>query len=271
MKTALFSIFLLFSVQVFAQDYTVIQVTGQIKLKKSGQILARGNKISSADQLVFLTRDAVAACFASDQGRVTLRLDPQQPKTGDEFLAYVKGSIVPAKGALMTRAGGAIKNQIEWDNYFAGGPFLILGTTKVNVSEKAWPMNDSTFFFIRFEYEGEQVNKKLPGDGEKLIISAEQILLVDEKPVDASKISLYEIYYYDAAAQKSLLMSKFQPVFANGKDLIEEVNSLLELLRGYELPEEKLRGEVEAYLSEYYGKTDPEALTEWLAVNVGMK
>lgn len=270
-KLSLLLLFSIFTLTLSAQDYTIIQVNGTIKVKRTNAVLKRGDKIKADDQLIFQTKDAVAAAFSSGKGRITLRLDPQTPKTGDEFLAYVKSSVVPAKGALMTRAGGAIKNRIEWDNYFAKGPYLVLPNTKVNISEKAWPMNDSTFFFLRYEYEGEQINKKLPTANGKLVLSGDHILLVDDEPVDAESISGHTIYHYHAGTQESVKMSEFEPVFADEKELVEEVKSLVELLRGYNVEEDKLRGEVEAFLVEYYGKPDPETLTEWLATHIGLE
>ena len=63
-------------------------------------------------------------------------------------------------------------------------------------------MNENQFFFLKFEYKGEEINKKLLFDQNKLIFSREEILKVDQIPIkeiDQPDISLY--YYNNGTAE----------------------------------------------------------------------
>ena len=58
-----------------ADVYHVIHVRGTIQLKVSGKLLKTDDKISSEDEVVFKTPDAVAAVISPKKGRFTLRAD----------------------------------------------------------------------------------------------------------------------------------------------------------------------------------------------------
>lgn len=56
--------------------YHVIHVNGTIQIKASGKLLEIGDKISSEDEIVFKTPDAMAALISAEKGRFTLCLSP---------------------------------------------------------------------------------------------------------------------------------------------------------------------------------------------------
>lgn len=252
----------------FAEQYNVLHVKGEIRLEKTKTQLKPGDVINSEDKVIFGSPDALAALFSPSKGRFTLSSTKKGDDFGDEFVAYVKSNLFPAKKGLSTRAAGMLKNEIELEQHFSKENYLVLGTTKIRISPDAYPMKSNAFFYLRFEYEGEEVNKQLLYEGDALVLSAEHILQVDNQAIKAEQVDEYHLFYYDAASTVSQRICEFTPVFPEEEMMISSLELMIKGLKSEGKTKEEIRSEIDGFVAEYYGNADAEALTEWLSVNL---
>lgn len=248
-----------------AEKYNVLHVRGTITMASSKQALKPGDVIDSEEKVSFSNKEALAALFSPSKGRFTLSPGDKTPGFGEEFFAYVKSNLLPAKKGLSTRAGGTIQNLVDFQNYFGRDKFLLLDRSVVEVSEEAFPMEEGAiFFYVRFrDGSGETLNRKLSFRDDQLVLDPYELLELDGKMLDPSGLSDYRIFYYHAEAETSKEMCAFHPVFADGDALASEVAPLVTALRKAEKSPEEIRNELYDYMSEYHGQPDRDALKSW--------
>jgi len=233
-------------------NYRVIKVNGQILYIKSGKNMSQGDVFSPREQLEFKTDESRAAVISKTAGRKIL-----SPKTGTK----TKATLLPAMNNISSRAGALI-NLIDLKNHFAGN-YLVLDEIKLQISSKSFPMDQEKFFFIRYDCNGETINKKLEHDGEKLIINKKELFKVDGEPIESDLVEECELYYREG--KKSTLIGSFKPIFPETEALKSELSIIMSELKGKE--EDEVIEELTSYLNEYYGKPDKDNLKEWLSAN----
>jgi hypothetical protein len=239
---------------VMLDNYKVIKVTGTILYKKNNKNVLQGDLFPENEQIVFKTVDSKAAVISTARGRFILA--PGTEKKGD-----VKANLLPASSNVSSRSG-AIINVVDLQNMFTGN-FVVLGKMKMHINKDNFPMNESTFFYLRYKYKGEDVNKKLPFEGEKLIFERSSILIVDGQPITATDTPEFKLYYTDG--KSSQLINSFNLVMPDSDALKQETTILLN-----ELKDKNYTTKVDefmAYLNDFYGKSNKTNVMDWLKVN----
>ena len=128
---------------IASEKYTVIKVVGVILMKNTSNPLMAGNQILSSDPIVFKTPDAKASVISSEKGRMVLTAEGVVDKQG-----LVKSSLIPPMSNIASR-NGPILSISDVQSYFSG-EYLLLSQAKGMISKSIFPMNDSSFFFIRY-------------------------------------------------------------------------------------------------------------------------
>lgn len=245
---AVFFVFLT-AADKLADEYKVIKVTGKILYKNSGKEMSTGDIFKSSEPLKFNSENSRAAIISKLKGRFVLVPPSKSQKT----------NLVPAVNNISSRSG-AIVNELDLKNHFSGN-YLILDRLELPVSESTFPQDKTHFFFLSYEYKGEKIAKKLPSDGNKLILDKEEIFSIDGKPIAPFNTEMV-LFYRDATSKENLMISKFNPVFPDNESLKKEVDVILEEYS--DKTEEKKFNEVKGYLTEFYGKPYDENLREWM-------
>lgn len=255
-----------------AQDYHIIHIKGVIKLAKTKQAIKVGDKLNANDRLIFQNSDAMAAVISSEKGRFILKAQPDSENNSSEIMAYVNAVIFPAQGKLNSRGMG-LNNIIDLQNHFLAERYLVLGTTKLKISKKAFPMSERQFFYVRSIYEGENINKKLNFNDDTLFLDKKTICATDTEMIDPKKTRYKDmlLFYYNAVTQESTLVCAFKPVFPDETKVKEEVSVLIETLKQTDASESYITDDVYAFLHEFYGKPDRYNLSEWLKENFELK
>jgi len=231
-------------------EYRVIKVNGQIIYKKTGKDMSTGDVFKSDLPLVFKTEASHAAIISKIKGRFVL----SQANTG------AKTNLVPAVNNMSSRSG-AIINELDVKNHFTG-KYLILNEVRVTVSPQAYVQDDSHFFFMQYEYNGEKIMKKLNFSKDQLILNENELFTIDGNRVETINTEM-ALYYRDATQKKNSFISKFEPVFPDSKELALELEVIMQEFQG-ETDEKKIE-EVKSYLNEFYGKPQDENLKNWLS------
>lgn len=239
------------------EKYKVIKVNGQIIIKRSGKSLSTGDELLSSTPLDFKTTDSRAAVISPSKGRFVLTA---QANTG-------KTNLVPGMNNVASRAG-ALLNIIDLKNHFSGD-YVVLEKNKLKISKEAYPMSQKNFFFLRFEYNGESINKRLDFEGDSLVLDRAAIFKIDEKPVAVTEKLPCGLYYRISESNENKPISNFNAVFPDLAVLKTEVQVILDNCSGKKTSERV--DEVSAYINEFYGKPDKDNLLEWLQKNFAIK
>ncbi len=262
--------------------YHVISVNGDVFIGNNFKIKIKpGDKLSGSAKIIAKTRDVSMTVYniKDDIGRRSLSPGKFQKYTNsriDIFIDFLKSYFVPSPKFPATR-DGILNNKIDVFNHFRATakrdihlkPYLVLGTSKIEISPEVYPLNNGSHFFIRYIYHGEEINKKIPSQGNFISITRDNLYRIDDRTVSGDGIEkVMQVYYYNSHKNKSILIADFQPVFPDEKKLIKEVSALISALKTAGRSSE-IVDEVLSFLYEFYGTPYKDNVKAWLEKNFG--
>lgn len=246
---------LLASVQIVnAQDLIyVIKVQGTIKIAETGEPIKTNDKVSLNEKLKFESDGAKALVYSTQRGRMVLEKKKAVETGGSEILYYVKENLLPVKAVAATRSVSIFNNPQDIRTYF-NSEYLLLDGAYFKVNENVFPLSDQRFFYIRYTYKGEKINKKLDYDGNKVIFDKKELLKVDENPISAEKATDFKLFYYNRDKEISAPLHKINFVFAPKQQLKAELSALQEVLEKTGKNRVDMKQEITDYIVSTYGK-----------------
>ncbi len=242
--------------------YYVLNVKGNVKLEKTKVPLKANDQISDQDAVLFSAPTDAVALISSKNGRMILR--PKHAVKSSELICVVKDILNPGTGRLSTRAGN-ITNLIELQNHFTRDSLHIIGVAKVWISPTAYPMNLVDFFFIRYTWRGETINKKLSFEKDSLMFSENDIYKVDGSMILSKEIKDIKLLYKQGEAVSEI--GPFTISFLNETTLKQIIASFKDhsSLKGNHFLDE-----LTPLLKDIYGRTDKDNLRSWIIKNIGL-
>lgn len=234
-------------------SFKVIKVNGQIVMEKNGQALVNGLSFSEKEKLLFKTPGSKAAVISSTKGRMILTAN-QGNKSGANYL--------PAMSNVSTR-GGALINSIDLKNHFSGN-YVILDKVDIQINSPDFPMDDKNFFYLRYKYKDEDINKKLAFEANNLIIDRKELFTIDGKPIPNPEVTEMTLFYFKDN-NSSVRIGEFNPVFPKLDVLKEEIQVILDEYKD-KSSKEKI-AEVTSYINDFYGKPNVGNLKIWMEEN----
>lgn len=261
MKTLISALILVFLITgtAFGQDdFKVIKVSGSILLKTRGISLETGTVFSGKEDLLFRSQDATAAVINSQKGRLVLT-------SNSHDLSSAKSNFMPAMYNISSR-GGSINNSKDLSSRFSG-KYVVLDRQNNKIDGKVFPMDKDHFFFLRYIYKGEEINKKLMYSGDTLIIEKKNLFTVDGNPIPSADNTSIRLFYRKGS--ESVFISQFDLIFPDQEQLKKETGIILTELKA-KSASVKI-SEVGSYINDFYGKVDRGNLTAWLKSNFGIK
>jgi len=249
MKNFVTSLLLLITVQVHGQYYQIIHVKGEISKTASGELLKPGDRLMEDEEITFKSPEAMAAALNPEKGRFIIRADSGQENTVD-IIYILKSTITPVRGGMSTRAAG-INNAFDLKVYFAEATYVWAGNEIfLPVSRSAFPLDESNYFFLRYQYKGEEINKKVGTEANALLMKQEDVFRVDDKEINPFDVSDYELFYYQSEAEESTLIAEIDFVLIS-----QEV--LGTVYKAFETTSKYPYNDVADMFSDMYGKCDP--------------
>lgn len=183
----------------FAQSYTVIQVIGNIEV--GGEKLTRGSKLNSDAELVFKSIGAKAAVLSTEKGRYILQDNSASSSSSD--VGYALASLItPVRGKMSSRSGLLI-NQLDFESRFEKPFVWISDELTFEVSPASYPIGNEGFFFVRYNYRDETINKKLNGSESKFVLNKKEFYSIDNQPIDPKETSDMSLFYFTVATKKA--------------------------------------------------------------------
>jgi hypothetical protein len=201
MKSIIPVVLLLFLVTVPSlsqSDFKVIKVNGTILLKTKGISLETGTVFSEKEDLVFRSEDATAAVINSQKGRLVIT-------SKNHDLSTARTNNMPSMYNISSR-GGSIINKNDLSTYFSG-KFVVLEKLNIKVDDSAYPMDNDHFFFLRYNYKGEEINKKLAFSHDTMVIDKTTLFTVDGKPIPSADNTAIKLFY--RKGNESVFISEF--------------------------------------------------------------
>jgi len=258
--TASFFVFIFSYTISYAQDkFTVIKVSGSIIIQSTGSALNIGTAFSQNEDLLFKSAASRAAVINPQRGRFLL--------TSDNLSEFKnsKSNFLPATGNISARGGNAILNTNDLKNYFEGN-YVIFDKVKIKINPEVFPMNEKKYFYIRYQYKNETINKKLTFSSDTLIINKNELLTIDGKQIPNPEITEMKLMYMEEGEKYvSTPICAFTPVFPDLVQLKQEVKVILDQMAG-KTYKEKIN-EISAYITDFYGKPDENNLKYWIKEN----
>lgn len=242
--------------QIFAKNYQVIKVKGNIYNVTQDSPLMTKQRFSSEDELKFSSLEDRIAVI--DETKKTYIVQPKR-----DLKTY---SLDPIRAKFNTRPG-EILTYIAFVKYLEGRAFLILGDkVKLKIEAPDLHLDDQHFFYIRYKLEGENeaINKKLPFEENNIIISKSELFKVDGRSVPSEQASAFKLFYYNSEEVKSLKINDLFLVFPDEEQLKTEVGILQASYGNTEAEQQELKKAIENYLLQVYGVPEAENLKEWL-------
>jgi hypothetical protein len=253
------SIMLFSAVRVFSQvNYRVIKVNGSIIYVRTGNNMTQGDVFTENEDLSFQTPNSRAAVINPASGRFILSPDNY------ENLSSAKTNFAPAMSNLSTR-GGIINNLIDLQNQFSQD-IVILCEAGYYLNPYKFPMNENQFFFLKFNYKGQEINKKLLFDQNKLLFSREEILKVDQMPIKEIDNPDISLYYYNNGTPEYI--SDFRLIFPDISQLNTELKIILDESPGKSFNQKV--NDISGYIFEFYGKPDKQDVINHLGKAFGL-
>ncbi len=239
-------------------NYRVIKVNGNIVYIRTGNSMAQGDEFAEDEDLSFQTPNSRAAVINPSLGRFILT-----PDNYDD-LSSAKSNFLPAMSNLSTR-GGIINNLTDLQNQFSDN-VAILHEAGYYLNPYQFPMNENEFFSLKFQYKGEEINKKLGFDQNRLILSRENILKVDDVPIKNIDHPVVSLYYYKNKEPE--FISDFNLIFPDPDEIKTEFQIILEA--SSEKSYNQKVNDISGYMFEFYGKPDKQDVIHYLDKTFGL-
>jgi hypothetical protein len=278
-KLIFLTFFLPIATTVYAQTLIVMGTSGKVFDQRTNAILVAGTKVSLSDSVYWQSGNSrIALIDASNK----LYLFPgpgfQSKKTKNGFGALIREVLVPTTTTNMLAVRGAQMSSLEeiqkWFSFFnnAEKPLAIVGSLRIQLNPESFQNLERKYFFLRYTYNGEQINKRLPfvlANSTLYLLIDSSICLVDGKPVDPSLINLVELFYYDRAAAQSWSQGVFHIRYVSKKDLFEQWCNVKNIWEQNPNKTETLREICLNYLNSFYGQLDERKASELVDAFLG--
>jgi len=261
MKTIIPALFFLcvFIDPIFSQDnFKVIKVNGTILLKTNGVSLETGTVFSEKEDLLFRSEDATAAVINSQRGRLILT-------SKNHDLSKASSNYLPSMYNISTR-GIPTGTLVDLKNQFSDR-YVVLEKQYLPINSSNFPMDNNHFFFLRYIYKGEEINKKLSFRGDTLILDKENLYTVDGNQIPNPDNTAITLFYMKGS--EYVLINNFNLIFPDLKQLTKEVQIILDEIK--EKPVREKMGEVDSFIKEFYGNVHRDNLISWLKSSFGIK
>lgn len=255
---ALIFMFILIDATFSQTDFRVIKVSGSIVLKTKGISLETGTVFSDKEDLLFRSEDATAAVINSQKGRLVLT-------SKNHDLSAASTNNLPSMYNISSRSSSLLTLN-DLSNHFSG-KYVVLDRQSIEINKNAFPMDKEHFFFLRYIYKGEEINKRLAFSDDTLIIDKKSLFTVDGNPIPGPENTSIKIFYRKGT--ESVFINQFDLIFPDMKQLGRETKTILDEIK--DKPAKAKAGEVESYISEFYGKIYRKNLTDWLNNNFGLR
>ena len=242
-----------------AEDFFVLHTKGTIMMNNNP--LKKGDKLTAQSEITFQGADAVAVVMSTKRGRLILK-NQNTASDNSEFSYIVSNIFSPSSGKLSTRAG-EILNFIDLSAYVKHENYIVIDSSVIPLGVNGISVDEKHFFFVRYRYKGETINKKLETKNGNVSITS-SLYSVDGISVGFEDVSDGMLFYYDAEEQTTKEVGAFMPVFIDSKE-VEETRNLIKQISS---KKDDVSSEVRAFIKDAYGFIPKKDFDRWYSSTV---
>lgn len=222
-KKSIFLLSLVLYVQLtFAQyNFTVIKVSGNIVIERTGSSLGIGTSFAQNENLLFKIPESRAAVINPQRGRFLL--------TSGNLTEFrnSKSNFLPSAGKISMRAVGTSPEVNNLKDQFEGN-YVIFNEIKIKIDTTVYPLTNKKYFYITYDYKNRTINKKLAFNKDTLLIRKNELLTVDGKEITDPQINQMKLVYLETGeTYVSAPVCSFTPVFPDFKILSQEIKIII--------------------------------------------
>ena len=253
-----------------SQCYTILSVKGEIVSEKTGQPIKEMDEICATDKLTFSTPDSKAAVLSPEQGRYVIKLNQ---KKKDALTAFVSSVLFAGKERLSTKIIDFDELELENATFYKsefGDSYFIIRESKIFVDSKFFPMNEHNYFFVKYLFDGKEIEKKLKFNNEALIINKD-IFKYEDFIINPETVDSIEFYYFDREKSKKIKLNTFKLAFADEEKLYAELSNFISILKKADKIDYIITQEVFYFLNDVYGNVNGNDVSAWIEEKFGIK
>lgn len=262
MKSILLFLFIVSSLVISNDPIYVIKVSGEIKHLENGALIKPNDKLHMEDKLIF-GDDASAIIYAIGKGRMILKKNVESDLVSSEIAYFVKENLLPISRPAATRSPVIFNNVQDVKTYFRD-KYLIWDESSFKLNKDAFPLNQTTFCYIRYTYDNQIVNKRLQHEKNRILIDKKELLRIENNIIDPVLTSEFKLFYYKADEKVSILLSDLKLVFISEEQLMQELNILINVMKLSGKTDSEIIAEVKAHIKSTYGNFCFECLNQEL-------
>lgn len=252
----LIAIFFLLPNFSFSQCYTILSVKGEIVLEKTGQPVKEMDEICATDKLTFSTQNSKASVFSSEQGTFVIKLGDKKKK--DALTAFVGSVLFSGKEKLSTKNIDFDELDLVNINFYEkefGKEYFIIRESKIFVDSKFFPMNEHNYFFVKYLFDGKEIESKLKFDKDTLYINKD-VFKTDEFEINPENVDSVSLYYFDKEKSKRIELTSFKLSFADENILNSELSNYTTILKKLDIKNSLITEQVVYFLNDVYGNVN---------------
>lgn len=260
-----------FSNVSFSQCYTVLAVKGEIISEKTGQPIKEMDEVCATDKLTFSTQNSKASVFSSEQGTFVIKLGDKKKK--DVLTAFVSSVLFAGKERLSTKIIDFDELELVNIKFYEkefGKDYFIIKESKNFVDSKDFPMNENNYFYVKYLFDGNEIEKKLKFDKDTLLIDKD-IFKTEEFDINPEKVDSVSLYYFDKEKSKQIYLTSFSLSFADDNILKSELSNYITILKKYNMKDIFITEQVIYFINDMYGNVNWYDVRSYLIENFGIK
>ncbi|MGB3345608.1 MAG: hypothetical protein WBA61_16985 [Aequorivita sp.] len=215
LKCLSIAILIALSIPAYAQlEYKVTYIQGIITIKDTK--LKVGDIFLSTDKIDFKNSDAIVKVCCSGEGKPVIFYGANVEKSGSKSLKENQQYL----SSLGSSRGATKEMDINDFKSFLATPILgIIDTLRIPINTQEYPINDASYFYLRFNYNGEEINKRLSVENDAVLISNYIFNLPNIGDIQPSSLPVLFYYHNALLEQSTLITSDFYPVFIDSSQL----------------------------------------------------
>lgn len=211
------------SIPTYAQlEYKVTYIQGNITIKDIN--LKVGDVFLSTDKIDFKNSDAIVKVCCSSEGKPVIFYGANVEKSGSKSLKENQRYL----SSLGSSRGATSEMDIYVIKSFLSTPKLgIIDALRIPINTQEYPINEDSYFYLRFNYKGEEINKRLIMENDSILISNYIFNLPDIGDIQPDSLPVLFYFYNDLLEESTLIASKFYPLFIDIPNLKQDLAPIL--------------------------------------------
>lgn len=233
-----------------AQELTILKVSEDGVAQADGKVLKAGDTIEKDAKIKFSDKDAFIRVF---DGK-------------DAFEITKKGTVIDTAAVVLTTKRAVITSKADLKKFIETPNLLVIDEIVFNIPESVYKLSVWTeeeepagaFFFISYEYEGEEINKFLKVQTPNAFVLDDKIYTIDGKPIDPKKVKDMEFRYAVDYETDIVAGTGLSMICISTEDIKEEVGLMVANTSINRIQQ------VQKYLIKFYGEPEIKELKAWL-------